>query len=67
VVQRLTERATRRDDPSDAGPEFYGHSAAGFEPVREGEADAHLVVHTDAPDWRAQLARRLTGLDLRRS
>jgi aminoglycoside phosphotransferase family enzyme/predicted kinase len=67
VVQRLTERATRRDDPSDAGPEFYGHSAAGFEPVREGEADAHLVVHTDAPDWRAELARRLSGLDLRRS
>jgi hypothetical protein len=62
ALERLAERQRREEDPSDAGPEFYERSVAGFEPVEEGESDAHLVIHTEAADWQAELAQRLKSL-----
>ncbi len=62
VLERLARRATKRQDPSDAGPALYRQKAAAYEAVREVPRGAHWVVQTDATDWRARartLARRL--------
>ncbi|MEE9278616.1 MAG: AAA family ATPase [Myxococcota bacterium] len=59
ALERLSRRERQGADPSDAGPSFHSTSAAGFEPVSEVSGDAHLVVHTDACDWRAELRSAL--------
>ena len=62
ALARLAARARRGSDPSDAGPELYAASAAGFEPPSEWPAGARAVIATDAEGWRdgvAALARRL--------
>jgi predicted kinase len=58
---RLESRAREGRDPSDAGPELYASSAAGFEPPVEWPAEARAVVRTDTERWReavADVARR---------
>ncbi|MEX2208382.1 MAG: AAA family ATPase [Myxococcota bacterium] len=56
VRARLEARAREGRDPSDAGPELYASSAAGYEPPDEFPADARARVHTDDPHWRATVA-----------
>lgn len=48
---RLEARARAGRDPSDAGPELYASSAAGWEPPDEWPAESRAVVRTDAPRW----------------
>lgn len=60
ALERLARRAALRQDASDAGPELYARSVAGFEPV--GETPLQRVVHTDRPGWRRrvqEIAREL--------
>jgi len=62
---RLAARAREGTDPSDAGPERYAPSAAGFEPPREWPAETRVAIPTDRASWRAELeslARRLLRL-----
>lgn len=59
ALERLGRRERQGADPSDAGPYFYPTSAAGFEPVNDVSGDAHLVVQTDASDWRVELRSAL--------
>ncbi len=56
--ERLARRAALGADPSDAGPDLYARSAAGFEPVLAGEGLAAEVIDTGDPAWREELARR---------
>jgi len=53
---RLEARARAGQDPSDAGPELYASSAAGWEPPAEWPAESRAVVRTDAEGWRDSLA-----------
>ncbi len=53
---RLAARAREGRDPSDAGPEFYASSAAGFEPLDEFPAESRARVSTDDERWRAAVA-----------
>jgi aminoglycoside phosphotransferase family enzyme/predicted kinase len=53
---RLEARAREGRDPSDAGPELYASSAAGFQPPDEFPVDARALVRTDDPHWRAAVA-----------
>ena len=64
--ERLAARARAGTDPSDAGPDRYEPSAAGFEPPREWPAAARAQIATDHRSWRGDvesLARRF-GIDL---
>jgi predicted kinase len=54
---RLAARAREGRDPSDAGPELYASSAAGFEPPHELPAASHARVPTDDPGWRDAVER----------
>ena len=54
---RLAERACAGSDPSDAGPERYAASAAGWQPPSEFPAESRALVHTDDEHWRATLAQ----------
>ncbi len=56
--ERLARRAAAGSDPSDAGPERYDASAAGFEATDEWPAARHLRIETDRSDWRGELASR---------
>jgi len=56
VRARLEARAREGRDPSDAGPELYASSAAGFEPPDEFPEAARALVRTDDPHWRAAVA-----------
>lgn len=60
VRGRLARRAAEGTDPSDAGPDLYDASVAGFEAVEPWPEARHRIVHTDAPDWRAQVRAALT-------
>ena len=53
---RLEARAREGRDPSDAGPELYASSAAGFEPTGEFPAESRALVRTDDVHWRAAVA-----------
>ena len=53
---RLAARAREGRDPSDAGPELYASSAAGYEPPDEFPVAARALVRTDDPHWRASVA-----------
>jgi aminoglycoside phosphotransferase family enzyme/predicted kinase len=61
ALARLERRRRRGDDPSDAGPDLYHESVAGFEPVVGWPREAHLVVDTGASGWRTRLGRALQG------
>jgi len=62
---RLAARARTGTDPSDAGPELYAASAAGFEPPHEWPAGARAVIATDRESWRADLDSVRERLGLR--
>jgi hypothetical protein len=62
ALERLARRAREGRDPSDAGPELYARSAAGFEPAEAWPAARRCVVRTDAPDWREAAVTELRGL-----
>jgi aminoglycoside phosphotransferase family enzyme/predicted kinase len=53
---RLERRARQGRDASDAGPELYDASVAGFEPPVEWPAARRHVIETHSDDWRAGLA-----------
>jgi hypothetical protein len=53
---RLVARARAGRDPSDAGPELYASSAAGWEPPDEWPGESRAVVRTDSAHWRESLA-----------
>ncbi len=59
--ERLAGCAAAGTGASDAGPAFYEHSVAGFEPL-DGSERARII-HTDAPGWRDALA--VAARDLR--
>ena len=56
VRARLAARTRAGGDPSDAGPELYASSAAGWEPPDEWPAELRAVVRTDGEHWRAAVA-----------
>jgi aminoglycoside phosphotransferase family enzyme/predicted kinase len=59
---RLAARTREGRDPSDAGPERYAQSEAGFEPPLEWPAAARARIATDSPTWAGEvtaLPRRL--------
>jgi len=56
VRARLAARARAGQDPSDAGPELYASSAAGWEPPDEFPAESRALVRTDDEHWRAAVA-----------
>lgn len=60
VRGRLARRAAAGTDASDAGPELYDASVAGFDAVEPWPEAGHRIVHTDAPDWRAEVRAALT-------
>jgi hypothetical protein len=60
VRGRLTRRAAEGTDPSDAGPDLYDASVAGFEALEPWPEARHRIVRTDAPDWRAEVRAALT-------
>jgi aminoglycoside phosphotransferase family enzyme/predicted kinase len=62
VLPRLARRAAEGRDPSDAGPELYARSRAGFEPVAPDEGLGAESIDTGAPEWRGELARRAARL-----
>jgi aminoglycoside phosphotransferase family enzyme/predicted kinase len=64
ALDRLARRQAQGADASDAGPEFYAHSAARFEPLREWPAAELRIVQTDAEEWRGAL--RAIAAELRR-
>ena len=60
--ERLARRMAAGTDPSDAGPDAYAPSVAGFEPLDEWEPQRRAVLATDAEDWRqgvSGLVRRI--------
>jgi predicted kinase len=57
ALARVEERARGGADPSDAGPEWVARSRSRFEPPEEWPEARRLVLATDAPAWRAELAR----------
>jgi aminoglycoside phosphotransferase family enzyme/predicted kinase len=61
VLARLERRAREGRDASDAGPELYERSAAGFEPLDAWPAERRCAVDTDGPEW-----RRIASAELRR-
>jgi predicted kinase len=56
--ERLARRAALGTDPSDAGPELYARSVAGFEPLLAEEGLSAEAIDTGDPGWREELARR---------
>lgn len=54
VLERLQARKLRDDNPSDAGPEFYATSAAGYEETSEWPAAAKLTVDTAHAMWSSE-------------
>jgi len=52
---RLAARAREGRDPSDAGPELYAQSAAGFEPPLEWPAAARAEIATDSAAWAGEV------------
>jgi predicted kinase len=70
ALDRLTKRLAAGGSASDAGPELYATSAAGFEPPDEWPRGTRVQLRTDAPSWRIDLCRKLrswTGRSLRAS
>jgi len=64
ALERVRRRAARGDDPSDAGPERVAPSRRAFEAPDEWPRERSLELGTDAPGWRAEIARlaaRLSG------
>jgi aminoglycoside phosphotransferase family enzyme/predicted kinase len=59
ALERLSRRQARGRDPSDAGPAYYGASAAQFEPPDEWPARDRIVVDTAARGWRRGLRAAL--------
>ena len=49
--ERLARRAAAGRDASDAGPQTWAASAAGFEPVDEWPAARRARIQTDRDDW----------------
>lgn len=62
VIERLRERKLRDDNPSDAGPEFYVTSVAGYEATVDWPAAARLSVATDRMSWEDELRHRARSL-----
>jgi hypothetical protein len=62
ALSRLAQRAAAGRDPSDAGPELYARSRAGFEPLAPDEGLAGEALDTGAAGWREDLARRAATL-----
>jgi hypothetical protein len=56
VRARLEARVRAGRDPSDAGPELYASSAAGWQPPDEFPAESRALVRTDDEHWRAAVA-----------
>ena len=59
ALDRLTKRQAAGGSASDAGPELYATSAAGFEPPDEWPRGTRVQLRTDAPSWRIDLCRKL--------
>jgi predicted kinase len=57
AAARLAERERAGGDASDAGPELAAASRLGFEPLAAWPQSRRASVATDAPGWRAELAR----------
>jgi aminoglycoside phosphotransferase family enzyme/predicted kinase len=55
ALARLARRLASGTDPSDAGPGLYEPSAARFEALDEWPPEERLQIHTDRPDWAADL------------
>lgn len=55
VLERLRARKLRDDNPSDAGPEFYATSAAGYEETTEWPTETRLIVDTAPSAWQNEL------------
>lgn len=62
ALERLAARAAAGDAVSDAGPELYRSSVAGFEPVDEWPEGRHLAVRTDVDGWEKGLRAALKAL-----
>lgn len=62
AVARLSRRRREGRDPSDAGPELYDRSEAGFERPDEWPAARRLAVATDAEGWRPRAAAAVRDL-----
>lgn len=62
ALERLSRRRREGRDPSDAGPELYDRSRAGFEPPGEWPRARRLAVATDAPEWRDRAAAAVREL-----
>jgi len=62
ALERLERRRRRGTDPSDAGPEFYATSAAGYEAPDEWPAADLVRVSTDGA-WTADVAAVASRLD----
>jgi predicted kinase len=57
--RRLAARQVTGTDPSDAGPELYRELARRFTPVSASPDWVHVVVDTERPAWRDELAKRV--------
>jgi aminoglycoside phosphotransferase family enzyme/predicted kinase len=55
ALGRVRQRAARRDDPSDAGPERVAPSRRAFEPPEEWPRERRLALATDAASWRDEI------------
>lgn len=62
ALERLSRRRREGRDPSDAGPELYDRSEAGFERPDEWPAARRLAVATDAEGWRSRAAAAVRDL-----
>lgn len=55
AIARLSQRAARGTDSSDAGPELFDTSLAHYEPLDEWPSEDRVQIHTDRTSWAADL------------